>query len=125
MKLRNKRYVIMQAGIGVIAGVITVLGMKALGVAVCSVAMGVLLVLFGCLALISSLVNKSDWWLKLVIVPEQEQQEIAMLKGKTEEELQKLIKFHLKSGNFSQADECSRKLLALVENQNKSVDVSE
>jgi apolipoprotein N-acyltransferase len=49
------------------------------------------------------------------IIPESEQREVALLQGKTEEELNKLIEFHLKAGNLNEADNYSLQLMALAE----------
>jgi hypothetical protein len=49
------------------------------------------------------------------VVSEHERAEADRLTGDTQEELDKLIDFHLKVGNFSQADAYSSKLLALAE----------
>jgi len=68
--------------------------------------------LFGCVGIIASAIDKipNRWHFS-----ERELQEVAKLKGETEDGLHKLADFHLKAGNFAEADACSRKLLDLAE----------
>jgi hypothetical protein len=117
MRLRNKSYVVTTVCVaGVIGVIIDLLGFGVVGAHNMLVVTSWFLVLFGCFAFFLGLVSKTEWYLNRTIVPEHEQREIAILKGETEEELQKLVEFHLKLGNFSEADEYSRKHLALAEN---------
>jgi hypothetical protein len=46
---------------------------------------------------------------------ESEKQEVLQLRGNTEEELHRMLDYHLKTGNIQEADAISHKLLALVD----------
>lgn len=53
-------------------------------------------------------------------IEEQEHITIASLTGKTPEELEKLLEYHMKYGHVEEADRISQKLLAMVEDPNPS-----
>jgi hypothetical protein len=117
-KSANKRHVIRSLILGgIIGSVISWLGLSVLGMhghRLIIIMAGFCMVI-GFPMIFFSLANRTDWLFQR-IVPESEVQAIATLTGNTHEELEKLIEFHLKIGNVSKADDYSRKLLSLAEN---------
>lgn len=47
---------------------------------------------------------------------ESEKQEVLLLRGNTEDELNRMLDYHLKVGNIQEADAISHRLMAIVDN---------
>jgi hypothetical protein len=78
------------------------------------VCMGGSLIVLGCTLVVASALNKIP---RRDVISQRKQDEVGSLQGNTEAELNKLIAFHLQTGNFDDADACSRKLLTLAEDE--------
>ena len=71
------------------------------------------LIALGCLLMIWSANGKFPT--NGIMIAEDDQHKVRLLRGETEEELHKLIDFNLKAGYLATADEHSKKLLAMAE----------
>jgi hypothetical protein len=109
--------VIIAAAVALTAGVGIYFMLQAtqlLGLQALSLGVGGSLMVIGCLLVVASALDKLP---RRDVISQRIQDEVGSLQGNTEAELNKLIDFHLQTGNFDDADACSKKLLTLAEDE--------
>lgn len=117
MKQKNRAYEAIQYIIAatIVAAILLpmYLAVQTLGLQTAQICHGGVIAAVGCAILIAGALNKLPR--SLSVIPEKEIQEIGAFNRATEKGLNRLIAFHLKAGNFVEADVCSKMLIELAE----------
>lgn len=67
--------------------------------------------------LVRNIVQEKNKSMHLWALEESEKQEVLLLRGNTEDELNRMLDYHLKVGNIQEADAISHRLLAIVDKE--------